>query len=303
MMRRTIPLFALVAFSTCLPKDTRPPPGHLAVTVTASDATLQPRLPTVDGWSLSFERYLVSVRNVRIGEGCSIYYEPSYGRVLSLLVPGAQKLNEFYGLGACDFKLSLDPPHEDSLVGTGVTDGDLVLLRTPGSDPRTPIAGVSLEVAGRATNGDATVTFHWLFRETVDYKDCTLAGGDPQRAVALTADTNATFDLRANGDALFRDGLAEGASLRFAAMAAADAAHGDGNHDVTLDELAATPIAEARALGGYTIDPVAAAAASIPDGAIATMFDFLYFAELPQVVRFRDGGACAIVPSGGDHGD
>ena len=300
MLKRAIPVLALAALAACIPKDTRPEPGQLFVTFTASDATTRGPLSTDDGYDVTFDRYLISIRHDRIGDQCSLYYEPGYGRVLSLLLPGVQKLNYFYGLGTCDFRYALDAPQEDSLAGVGVTQGDIDLFRTPGTDPYVPAGGTSVEVQGRATSGDVTTTFHWFFRATVRYMDCSLPGADPHQEVSITAQSSPTFDLLAHGDTLFRDSLLETAKLRFAAIAAADRMHGDGNGDVTLDELSQTPIAEARASGDYAIDPAVADTLSLPPTGIATLLDFVYYAQLPRIMRYRDTGGCKVRPPRGD---
>lgn len=114
---------------------------------------------------------------------------------------------------------------------------------------------VSLRVTGSATDGMATVGFDWSFAVDRRFR-CRL----DDATVTVPADGMERSTIEILGGALFQS---EAGALEFAAIAAAD---GDGDGNVTLDELGAAGLREtieARANevgsvrgGGACIDPV-----------------------------------------------
>src|SRR5436190_19330084 len=85
-----------MVFAACLPKDTRPVPGSVNVTVTPDTTILggARSLLTVDGWILSYDRFLISLQSSLGGDTtCSMYYNDGYSRIMDMGVSGSQKLN------------------------------------------------------------------------------------------------------------------------------------------------------------------------------------------------------------------
>ncbi|HEX4478823.1 MAG TPA: hypothetical protein VH142_27260 [Polyangiaceae bacterium] len=299
--------------TACLPGDTRPVPGSLDVSVVASAAlaTRAHSFVTTDGWTVSYSRFLIGIGNASFdGDSCADYYDADYDRLLNLLVPDSQKLGLLYGLGQCDFGFRVSAPSATSVLGAGVTEADRALLGAPGTDAYSTNRGTDLYVSGTATNGAATKTFTWSFRQRVSYSQCV---GPPRLAVgkidALPADAAREgdgglpgargFDLKGHaalateltvhGEALFLDRAdpVRGV-LRFDPIAQADDGFGNHDGDVALAELGQEPLpaAETNANGDYT-EP--------GDGGIATwktLEDFVYLGLVPIVVRFEDGGTC-----------
>src|SRR4051794_9562180 len=62
-------LCSAVAAISCLPGDTRPPPASVPVFVIANESTLKgiDAASTEDGWSISFDRFLIGLGNARLG--------------------------------------------------------------------------------------------------------------------------------------------------------------------------------------------------------------------------------------------
>ena len=89
-MVRLLPVLgcSLLCFS-CLPADTRTPPGKLTMTVSPSDATLH-GFTTVDGWAVQFERVLVGIGHTGLGPDCTNYSEARYYRLLDLSAGSGQ---------------------------------------------------------------------------------------------------------------------------------------------------------------------------------------------------------------------
>jgi hypothetical protein len=92
-----------------------------------------------------------------------------------------------------------------------------------------------------------------------------------------------TYDLLIEVEGLFRDDRDRGAALRFDPFANADAVHGDGDGVVTLAELGAVPLDEARATGG-----------AYAGFGVETLADYMYRVLWPTLLRFRGTGSCDV---------
>jgi hypothetical protein len=247
--------------------------------------------PTADGWDISFERVLVSLGRVSLdGDDCSVYSEARYGRVLDLLgAPDRQKISESYALGKCDFGFAIGNATSDSLMGVGATKDDLAFLRTAGSDRYESDRGISLFVAGQAQKGDEKLSFAWAFRGRARYRECqSSVNGATQGGLSLAEDGDITANVTLHAEALFaEDPSAPDSVLRFDAIASADAL-GNGDGEVTLDELALVPLSEqqqamaADASDGETI------------GVWRTLEDFIYLSTAPGIARYEETGKCQV---------
>jgi hypothetical protein len=237
-----IAVFTVVCSAGCLPIDTRPPPGRAVVTVSSDDTSSG--WTTDDGWLVRYERQLISLGNVGVVEGpCALYAESHYVRILDLSGTEPQKLALVYALGTCPVIFEVRQPPEEVVLGAGVDDEEVALLRTVGSDPYIQERGVGLHLAGTATRGETTLGFAWSFRENLIYPGCV--------DVAFAPEATTTLDVRVGTAALFSDpALSAGApGSHFDPFAAADA---DADGEVTLDELDAIPLeAGNRTLGAW----------------------------------------------------
>jgi hypothetical protein len=284
--------FALLAATACLPKDTRPPPSRVLFTASPSAATKAGALssPTADGWDISFDRVLISLGRASLdGSDCSVYSDAGYGRVLNLLsAPDAQKISESYALGSCDFGFGIDNPASDSLLGVGATAEDLAFLRTAGSDHYGGPSGISLFVSGKAQKGDNKLTFAWAFRGRARYRECqNTVNGAPVKGLTLAQDGDVAVDVTVHAEALFAENPNDpDSALRFDAIASADAL-GNGDGDVTLDELGKVPLTDLQMASAYTEGDAGV-------GVWTTLEDFIYLGTAPSVARYQETGTCTL---------
>lgn len=313
---------AVAALSACLPGDTRPPPGSLLVTVSPGPALESATVaaPSEDGWVIGVDRFLIAVGRVILeGDACAIYSLSTYDRVFDMRMGGTQKVSEQYALGACDFSFRVVTPSANSLLGVGVSEADVQFMRTPGTTPEEVRRGVSVLVIGQAQRGASVKRFAWDFRPRIVYERCRVESGTGAVfGVDARGGEAQTIDLVIHGDAPFRDAAEPSvARVRFDAFALADDVYGDADGEVTLEELAAVPIEDARASGGYadvvpagldggappldsldggvppitTVDAGVSPAALLP---VTTLRDFVILRALPQVAQFRGDGRCDV---------
>jgi hypothetical protein len=236
---------ATLLLTSCLPVDTRPPPGRALVTVSSDDTGAG--FTTADGWLVRYDRQLVSIGNFGVAEGpCEPYATSHYVRVLDLSRSEPQKLVEMYALGTCPFIVEVREPTPEVVLGAGVVEQDVAFLRTRGSDPYVRERGIGLHLAGIATRGDQTIRFAWSIRENLVY------GAGSCGEISFVTDGQTTLDLHFDTAALFSDPALTGGVVepRFDRFAAADA---DADGEVTLDELDAVPFegGETGTLGGW----------------------------------------------------
>jgi hypothetical protein len=283
----------LICASGCLPKDTRPPPARVLVTVTPSAATKAGALPvaTADGWSITFDRVLISIGRVSLdGDSCSIYSEANYQRVVSLIgAPDAQKVSECYALGSCDFGFGVSNADTDALLGVGTTAADFAFLRTAGTDHYGGPSGISMFISGKAQKDDQTLTFAWAFRGRARYRECqNSVDGQIKRGFLLSQSQEVKTDITIHAEALFTESLTDPqAALRFDAIASADAL---GNHDgeVTLDELSQVGLTDLQQDMTYTETDAGT-------GMWMNLEDYVYLGAAATVARFEDTGTCTVM--------
>ena len=295
-MRARLPLLAVggallaLIVTACLPGDTRPVPAVIHLTVEPSLAVTE-GFTTVDGWHVSFERLLVSVGGAGFGppgiggrgadeSACNGYSNAGYERLFDLVVAGQQKLSDIYGLGSCGVRLRLRPPATDDLLGQGVTAQDLAFMRVEDTDDIVTNARQSVHVRGLAKRDAVTMRFDWSFRLTVSLHGCAGAGDMGFASdVALIGGEVLPLPVIIHGEELFHEGLADESPLRFDALAAADA---DGDHVITLAELAA--------ISGPS--PEADAGVAVGDAGAPTMESFIYEGLIPRMIRLGGSGPC-----------
>lgn len=335
-MSRVVPVTLLVAAliaaaPACLPTDTRTPPGSLYTSVTGSDMTEHGIKATDDGWSISFERVLVGIGVLNLGDvggaSCNRYSNRGYMRLLELRVPGPQKLSIAYALGQCDVSFRLRYPGNDSVLGADVTGADRTFMDTP--DPSDPYAdvgrsGIAVYVQGTARRGAAVEHFAWAFRRRINYRNCGNDATDAgPRGFSFHSHNAFKADIAIHAEALFQDRRDPAtAKLHFQPYADADT-----NHDgvVTLDELGAVPASKAGikdlassglggigvlggaeagvgGLGGLGGPPDAApggfeGGVAIEGGMVPspTLEDYVYLRLVPAMVQYRGvAGSCSV---------
>jgi hypothetical protein len=278
----------------CVPADTRPPPGVLTTTVSPSPAVVH-GVVTADGWTITFERVLVGIGDVGLGDTCTIYGEANYDRLLDVTHDGGQRLGILHGIGQCDMDFRVGAPSADAILGEGVTMDDATRLRTPGGDAYVPLGGVGVELSATATRAGVTKRFTLSFRQRLRYRHCALDPDAGLPALDLQSNGDLVYDIRIEAEAILRDDVDAAAELRFDPFAKADT-NGDGI--VTLDELRAVPIDTIRDGGAFEAgileyDPDSGSTDRGRTIVIATLGDYVYELLLPTLPRFRDTGTCA----------
>jgi hypothetical protein len=303
-LRHAVAIAVLSPYAaSCLPNDTRAPPGSVLVTAESDGVTANgiPASATTDGWSISFDRVLVDVGDVNLdGDNCDTYSDANYDRIFDLKTSGKQKVSILYALRQCDVGFRVSSPSVNTLLMPGVTEADRTMMRTPGSDAFAQQSGMSIYVRGQAVLGDTTKTFEWPFRLRARYRHCAV---DANRGINLSSNAAQTLNLTLTPAILFADALdLEHAHFRFQVFADADTELGNNDGAVTLDELARVPAASAG-FGGEQMDggvPVldAGYVGTVTHmdaaGAAPTLADYVYLVLFPHMVRYAGDGECSV---------
>jgi hypothetical protein len=286
---------ALIAacVSGCLPEDTRPEPGSLLTTVTGSVSTRE-GVTTADGWRLSFDRALLLIGPMQLGDECNKhaeFSEPGYERLLDVTYPDPQKLSIMYGVGSCDvdFKVGVGEERNDVLLGAGVSDADMTFQLTGGTDPFIDAPnGVALHVEGRAVQGALTEFFVWDIRQTLFFVECSaIVQSGLEAGLTLHNGEARTYDLLLEVEALFsNDVYTETADLRFDPFADADTTLGNADGLITLDELDRVSLRDLDAAG---IGPYGTLLTNAE-----TLGEYVYEEQWRAMLRFRDTGKCTV---------
>jgi hypothetical protein len=266
----------------CLPEDTRPPPSEVLVTLRGAETTIR-GVTTVDGWTIRFERVIVSLGGSDLeGDACDDYADGDYFRILDAQLDKPQKVGLMYGLGTCEFQLRARNPESDSLLGENVGEDLKTMMREPGRDPYEELAGITYLVRGLAQRGAEQKVFQWdLRRRRLAYSECLLTGEDGSQKFTLGENGKKTIELQVHAEVLFHDSLdASKATLRFEHLAAADL---DGDGAITIEELAKVPLDGKIDVAGV-------------EGAEnwKTLGEAFYDGLFPRIVRTGDRGRCEI---------
>jgi hypothetical protein len=149
-----------------------------------------------DGWSVTFDRFLVSLRDIRVAGQTASDVQ------VDLVTPSA-------GRGQILAELSVDE---------GDYDGASFTI------DRLEVEGAAIKGAG--TPDAAMKSFAWVFEEVVAYQDC-------ETATRVESGATADFQITIHADHLFRDSLvAEEPGLVFQPFADADS---DRNMDGVIE--------------------------------------------------------------------
>lgn len=238
----------------------------------------------LDGWTLHYDKFLVTFHAITVadGKGATAATMPG-SKLVDNTKPGRKQLVTFPDLEAKQWdavSYQIKPATADSeLVGATAEDRDMMVA-----------SGYSIYVAGAATkpgdNGGPPTkkTFHWGFTIATQYKGCQQPeeSGHATQGIVVTNGGTDVSELTTHGDHLYYDRLkaspdpAIKTSLRFDEKAAADK-NGDG--EITLDELKATPIDVLK------YDPSGLPAVTLGD----------FITQLARTIgHFRGEGECTI---------
>lgn len=190
----------------------------------------------VDGWTVTFDKFLVSVGDITLAQAGSA---PAASEPRFQIFDISQTSNgagfpvtaALVDAGAYDdlgFRIA---PSKNAVAGNA-SEADAALMRD---------GGLSVYAAGKAERAGATVRFAWGFATNTHYTRC-------ESTAVVGAGETAAAQLTIHGDHLFYDDLFSAEpNVAFDLIAAADT---DADGEVTQAELAATDI---RALANYQV--------------------------------------------------
>jgi hypothetical protein len=276
-------------------------PSTVEITATG-DELLREGIPAsamVDGWSVTYDRTLVSFGHFSAeGDDCVQYSSPDYARILDMQREGAQRVNIIHALGTCVLDFELNGSGPDEPVGEGVTEADKTFMLTLSDDPYSNDAGPTIYLEGHADKDGQSKSFAWSYRHSIDYEECgpIVNGRHTPKYFEFSESGEATVDFAVRGRAVFQQSLyAAEPQLGFDVFALADDMYGDGNGAVTIEELAAVPLAEVATVDRYA-DANAPRPFAVEDDneprPWETLGDYVYFGLFPLVLRMEGDGVC-----------
>lgn len=298
-----VPLVATVT-PGCLPQDTRPTPASLLITTSGNDAIAQ-GFDTDDGWHIDFRRFVLSLGHAALGDNdaCNSYSEAHYERVLDLKQAGPQKVNLIYGLGSCTMTFRVTSPGDNAIAGAGVSDSDVLFMRTQFDDRFTTGQGSNGYVSGTAINGAQKKTFTWIFRQDWFYSDCVGPNADARLAnLQLNGGDALSANILVRGEELFNimtEPNQPAPQLLFEPLALADTATGNNDGDVALDELSQVRVYAALGTMGSSSSS-ADTDASVSDAGVPVDTDlqtYVYKSLFRGMLHYADSGRCYLSPS------
>jgi hypothetical protein len=249
--------------------------GVLTLTLSGSDATTGDGAlaETVDGWTLTFDRALVTLDSVELGRAGK---DPTLTHPASLVWDVTVSAGEAGGhpllagivpAGTYDTLAFRIWRAQGATTGGNVDDNTAKLMLQN---------GYSVYVQGTATRGEEEVAFSWGFTQTTNYSDCALAADLPDGAEAV-------LGIEVAIERIFRDALGSGSGdadggLRFDPIAGADS---DGDGVVTAGELSERPVETAD---GYS-----------PAAADLDSLWALLGTQVHDIVRVQGGGTCLAI--------
>ncbi len=204
--------------------------GTLAISIYGEEF-IEDEIPAAefsDGWAVDYDQFLVSVGQISAADGADAepgLADASY-RIFDMTDPtdgaGHRVMSAEVDGGLYDHLDYHIAPATDAVAGN-VDQADVDFMSS---------GGLSVYVAGTATNGVVTKTFAWEFSKATSYVDCEsnadIDGGE------------AGIEITIHGDHLFYDDLiSHEPHLSFDVVAEADA---DSDGEITAAELAAFDI-------------------------------------------------------------
>ena len=189
-----------------------------------------------DGWSVSFDSFLISVGEVAIAEaGAGPAVDETRFQIFDLAADSG---------GSGQMVTSVTVPagaYADTSYVIAPSDGAVAGNASADDVARMIDGGFSVYVVGTAKKGDEELTFSWGFATRTHYTAC-------ESQAVVEANMPAAVQLTIHGDHMFLDDLfSETPSVRFDLIAKAD---GDGDGDITQAELEAVDL---RPLEDYQV--------------------------------------------------
>ena len=202
-----------------------------------------PAAQVSDGWDITFDTFLVSIGDAKIGQGhmnTEIVFESPSFAVFDLAQGSG-------GNGFAIVSTEVDGGHYDHYQYRIAPDASAVAGNAAQADmDGLKAGGFAVQVKGSATRDNDTKTFDWGFTAGTLYNHC--------HTEADIDDSDATVELTIHGDHLFLDDLvAAEPTLTFQLIADADS-NGDNDGAITQAELAAVDITGLANYGTGSLD-------------------------------------------------
>lgn len=235
-----------------------------------------------DGWTIAYQRYLVSIGNFRATRSdtgdhvadprrwiLDLKHAPTSGYIAS----------GFDDLDAVTWdRFGYDIPN--------ATPGALPIAPTADADADFMIQNhYSVYYEGTGVNGDVTITFKWGFSAGTSYDDCETLGGVPGFAVPASGTVQLKPTL--HGDHQFFDNLTEGVEITTRLAQWLETCDLDGNRDVTLDELKSCDVITAMPQPPYDLT----GARDVDGNGKLSVYDVV-FGEMQTFGHFQGDGDC-----------
>jgi hypothetical protein len=240
----------VAAVGACVPPDNAIALGSVEVTLRVSAVTREgvPANIVYDGWSLRFERALLSFKTITIGQvdnpnACSYRGRAEQKNAVFDLRQGiVQSFNGMLPDDCGDVGAVFGPPDGYTVPVAGASGDDLLELASDAP------AHARIEVV--ATRGDET--YRVVLRFDTARTSSKLAGcRSDTRGVHIAPNERTKVALALAGDQFFRDALSTNGGIRFAPFVDADR---DDDHVITMDELDLLPLSAARIYSdGYVV--------------------------------------------------
>lgn len=249
--------FAVFGGVACLPADLRPEPGRVVVDVDMPAALRQAQtvpnqinFSTGDGWTVTLDRFLVSMGNMMLqGPSCTEYASAWYGRVLDVAQPGPQRLGQLWGLNGCRLTYEVMRPSDNAVLGTGVTEEDRTFMRNAvvpfASDGKIlSDNGMAVYLRGSAQKDQIQISFDWGFSTGRRFRECQrIIDGQIEEHLPLVGGETTTLTIWIEPQELFAIVdpmlLPQQVSTEFLMQRIADADQVQGNRNgrVSIEEL------------------------------------------------------------------
>lgn len=249
--------FTVCAGVGCLPADLRPEPGRVVVDVDMPEALRQVQtvpnqitFPTNDGWTVTLDRFLVSMGNMMLqGPSCTEYASAWYGRVLDLAQPGPQRLGQLWGLNGCRLRYEVMRPSDNAVLGAGVTEQERAFMRNAvvpfaSGDQILSDNGMATYLRGSAQKDGVQIGFDWGFSMGRRFEDCMrIIDGELEQYLPLVGGETTEITIRIEPRELFAfvdptlPPQSSPVEFLMQRIADADQVQGNRNGRVSIEEL------------------------------------------------------------------
>lgn len=284
--------------------DTLDGDGTLTVSLEAEDTITDGLEPgdglenLVDGWTVTFDEYIVAIGGVTIGRaGGDLTVSEAVVVDLTKLPANGFELARFTGIATGQWgEFSYKLVH----AGEATRDGSV----SQGDFDRMVADDVTYLIRGTATKADATVTFEFAEPAEVTFGPCESEAGAPGVNVTELSETAASVVI--HGDHLFFNGFPSGAEIterRAAWLELADMlGNGDGHvDDAELEGITGTDLATLFPTAEPTTDGDAQYFLSGSPVPVGDARDFVIGQLLTQG-HFNGEGECPWTLPGGEGG-